>query len=94
VARSVPLGDDAWLGELGGPVEDGTLGADRAKIRRVLADLPKEQREVLLLGYFEGLSSSEIAGRLGIPIGTVKSRVAAALSSLRETLAISPKGVK
>ena len=41
---------------------------------------------VLLLGYFEGLSSSEIAERIGVPLGTVKSRVAAALSALRSAL--------
>ena len=45
--------------------------------------LPDDQRTVLLLGYFEGLSSSEIAERVGIPIGTVKSRVAAAMAKLR-----------
>jgi RNA polymerase sigma-70 factor (ECF subfamily) len=41
---------------------------------------------VLLLGYFEGLSSSEIAARIAAPIGTVKSRVAKGLSRLREAL--------
>ena len=51
--------------------------------------LPAEQREVLLLGYFEGLSSSEIAERVGVPVGTVKSRVAAALSALRSALSDS-----
>ena len=56
-------------------------------MRRVLARLNVELREVLLLGYFEGLSSSEIAHKLSIPVGTVKSRVAAALSALREALA-------
>lgn len=59
---------------------------DRNTVRRVLADLPAEQREVLLLGYFEGLSSREIAEQVGIPVGTVKSRVAAALSKLRDAL--------
>jgi RNA polymerase sigma-70 factor (ECF subfamily) len=49
--------------------------------------LPPDQRTVLLLGYFEGMSSSEIAERVGIPLGTVKSRVAAALATLRQTLA-------
>ena len=52
-------------------------------MRRALALLPELQRTVLELGYFEGLSSSEIAERVSAPIGTVKSRVAAALSKLR-----------
>ncbi len=55
----------------------------------MLLALPAEQREVLLLGYFEGLSSSEIALRVGVPVGTVKSRVAAALSALRGALSDS-----
>lgn len=84
VSRSVPLGDDGWLGEMGVAAEDMASGPDQEKMRRALGGLPREQREVLLLGYFEGLSSSEIAGRIGIPVGTVKSRVAAALSTLRQ----------
>ena len=63
--------------------EDPTLAPDRTAIRRALAALPDEQRVVLELGYYEGLSSSEIAERVDAPIGTVKSRVAAALAKLR-----------
>jgi RNA polymerase sigma-70 factor (ECF subfamily) len=81
--------DDAWLAELGDPSRDTTAGADQTRIRQVLVALPPEQREVLLLGYFEGLSSSEIAERVGVPLGTVKSRVAAALSALRSALSDS-----
>ena len=81
--------DDAWLAELGDPNRDTTAGADQQRIRKVLVALPPEQREVLLLGYFEGLSSSEIAERVGVPLGTVKSRVAAALSALRGALSDS-----
>jgi RNA polymerase sigma-70 factor (ECF subfamily) len=66
--------------------EDPELGADRDAVRRALAELPAEQRQVLELGYFEGLSSSEIAERVRAPIGTVKSRVAAALTKLRQGL--------
>jgi RNA polymerase sigma-70 factor (ECF subfamily) len=80
--------DDAWLAQLGDP-RDTTAGADQMRIRKVLVELPPEQREVLLLGYFEGLSSSEIAERVGVPLGTVKSRVAAALSALRGALSDS-----
>jgi RNA polymerase sigma-70 factor (ECF subfamily) len=60
---------------------------DQARLREVLVRLSPEQREVLLLGYFEGLSSTEIAERVGVPVGTVKSRVAAALTALRGVLA-------
>jgi RNA polymerase sigma-70 factor (ECF subfamily) len=85
-ARSL---DDAWLAELGDPSRDTAAGADQSRIRQVLVALSPEQREVLLLGYFEGLSSSEIAERIGVPLGTVKSRVAAALSALRSALSDS-----
>jgi len=81
--------DDAWLADLKDPAGDGGGAPDQLRVRRVLVELPREQREVLLLGYFEGLSSSEIAARVGVPIGTVKSRVAAALSALRAALSDS-----
>ncbi len=70
--------------------DDPSLGPDRARVSAALARLPDEQRTVLELGYFEGLSSSEIAERIGAPIGTVKSRVAAALGKLRAMLADQP----
>jgi RNA polymerase sigma-70 factor, ECF subfamily len=62
------------------------VAADNRHLREALATLPEEQQTVLLLGYFEGLSSSEIAQRVGIPIGTVKSRVASAMAKLRTHL--------
>jgi len=66
--------------------EDPSLAPDRGTLRRALAALPEEQRTVLELGYFEGLTSAEIADRIAAPIGTVKSRVAAALAKLRAGL--------
>jgi len=81
--------DDAWLAELGDPSRDTTAGVDQSRVRQVLVALSPEHREVLLLGYFEGLSSSEIAERVGVPLGTVKSRVAAALAALRSALSDS-----
>ncbi len=62
---------------------DDTFAPDRSAVRRALAELPDDQRVVLELGYFEGLSSTEIAARIDTPVGTVKSRVAAALAKLR-----------
>jgi RNA polymerase sigma-70 factor (ECF subfamily) len=83
-SRAVPLEDSAEKGEEG--AVDPTLQADHERLRRVFVTLPEEQQKVLELGYFEGLSSSEIAERLGVPIGTVKSRVAAAMAKLRAAL--------
>lgn len=68
------------------PATPADAGIERAQIREALTSLPDEQRHVLLLGYFRGLSSSEIATTLELPIGTVKSRVAAALRALRGRL--------
>jgi len=60
--------------------------ADASLLRAALTELPEEQRMALALGYFGGLSSREIAEHMGIPTGTVKSRVAAAIGKLRATL--------
>ena len=64
------------------------------EVRRALDDLPAEEREVVRLQHLEGLSQSEVAQRLGVPIGTVKSRsfrahrhLAARLGHLREETA-------
>lgn len=59
--------------------------ADAGRVRGALGELPEDQRTILELGYFQGLSCSEMAEHLGIPIGTVKSRLHAALKKLRAT---------
>jgi len=59
---------------------------DHDRVRAALGLLNNDQRRVLELAYFEGLSCSEMATRLSIPIGTVKSRLAAGLHRLREAL--------
>jgi RNA polymerase sigma-70 factor (ECF subfamily) len=74
------------------PAEDPSLAPDRRRVRHALAALPASQRVVLEMGYYEGLTSAEIAARVNIPIGTVKSRVAAALSRLREALRVTEGG--
>jgi RNA polymerase sigma-70 factor, ECF subfamily len=59
-------------------------GAEAADLQVVLAALPEEQREVLLLRFVDGLSLAEIAAAMGIPLGTVKSRLHNALQTLRQ----------
>jgi len=56
-------------------------------VHAALAELPADRREVVRLAYFEGLRQSEIAERLGIPLGTVKTRLRLAFDQLRTGLA-------
>ena len=60
------------------------------RLRLAMRDLPGEQSEVLKLSFFEELSHSVIAERLGIPLGTVKSRIRMAFSRLRDSLGENP----
>jgi len=62
------------------------LPRDRRLVRKALADLPDEQRDVIERMYFEGQSQSQIAERTGLPLGTVKSRTLLAMRRLRERL--------
>ncbi|MBI4956820.1 MAG: sigma-70 family RNA polymerase sigma factor [Myxococcales bacterium] len=84
LARSVPL-DALSVAEPRAAASQERAGDERV-LRDALARLPGEQRMVLELGYFEGLSSAQIAARVGVPLGTVKSRVAAAIAKLRTQL--------
>lgn len=65
---------------------EGIAGADRERVRKGVAGLPEELSTIVDFAYFEGLSASEIAERLGLPIGTVKSRLARAIATLREQI--------
>jgi RNA polymerase sigma factor (sigma-70 family) len=64
--------------------------ADAADVRAGLGSLPEHEREVLLLAYFEELSQREIAARLDVPLGTVKSRAARGTRRLRAILGGDP----
>jgi RNA polymerase sigma-70 factor (ECF subfamily) len=55
----------------------------QVRVRAALASLPPEQHEVVVLSYLEGLSHGEIAERLGVPLGTVKSRMRIAYQKIR-----------
>jgi RNA polymerase sigma-70 factor (ECF subfamily) len=66
--------------------EGDSASPDHGRVRRALAELATDQRRVLELAYFEGLSCTEIAERVAIPVGTVKSRIAAGMDRLRSGL--------
>jgi len=67
--------------------EQVTVSADDARrVRGALEVLPENQRALVELAYFEGLTHSEIAERSSVPLGTVKTRLRTAMASLREAL--------
>jgi len=70
------------------PSRDVELDERRTLVLAALGELPREQREALELGYFGGLSQSEIAERTGQPLGTIKTRMRLAMMKLRERLSI------
>ncbi|MFN0119398.1 MAG: sigma-70 family RNA polymerase sigma factor [Blastocatellia bacterium] len=67
--------------------EEATAIAERRRlVRRALGDIPADQRELIELAYYSGLSHSEIALQTGLPLGTVKTRIRLGMLKLRESL--------
>jgi RNA polymerase sigma-70 factor (ECF subfamily) len=66
--------------------DDAIQSEERRAVRSALAELPEAQRAALALAYFEGLSQSEIAEKLGEPLGTIKTRMQLGMKKLRESL--------
>ncbi len=88
--RKRPTEDD--IDEL--PISSGVDLEDEAgqrqaaeKVRGVLARLPQEQRKALEMAFFEGMTHTEIAGKTGEPLGTIKTRIRTGLLALRKAFA-------
>lgn len=81
-AREAPPEDDGSPQ----PAEVASQHEEQARVAAALRTLPAEQREVLELAYFEGLSQQEISTRTGTPLGTVKTRTRLAMEKLAALL--------
>jgi len=72
--------------EVSDAARDTFRSEQRALVTSALSQLPEEQKRPLVLAYFDGLTQSEIAAKLGAPLGTVKTRMRAGMIKLRELL--------
>lgn len=75
------------------PEQETSVQERRRLVRQALSNLSVEQREVIALAYFWGLSQSEIAAKLQLPLGTVKTRTRLGMLKLREWLAPHEEGL-
>jgi RNA polymerase sigma-70 factor (ECF subfamily) len=69
-----------------GPADHAEQGWVAWRVHRALEELPEREREVISLAYWSGLSQSEVAEFLDIPLGTVKTRTRSALAHLADLL--------
>jgi RNA polymerase sigma-70 factor (ECF subfamily) len=77
---------DIFASDRPDPVEMATLSEERETVRTALRSLPGSQRDVLEMTYFGGLTAGEVARRMSLPVGTVKSRLRLALNRMRRQL--------
>jgi RNA polymerase sigma-70 factor (ECF subfamily) len=82
-----PLTDDSAAVTAAEQTDEAAwLRFERERVQSALRQLPDLQREALELSYYGGFSQSELAERLGVPLGTIKSRMFSGLARLRELL--------
>jgi RNA polymerase sigma-70 factor (ECF subfamily) len=85
--RELPIeGAPEAPSETPGPEQQNILAQEAALVRRAIATLGKEQRQAIELAFFSGLTHSDIAEALGMPLGTIKTRIRVGLQRLRKAL--------
>jgi RNA polymerase sigma-70 factor (ECF subfamily) len=84
--RAEPLTESVEPPSTGSAEDDAWLRFERERVQTALKQLPDQQREALELAYYGGFTQSELAERLGEPVGTIKSRMFTGLARLRELL--------
>ena len=93
--RQVPLDQAAELPGDAATPEQYSADLERQRlVQEAMASLSAEQRQAIALAYYWGLSHSEIAGRLKLPLGTVKTRMRLGMIRLREVLAPHGEGLR
>jgi RNA polymerase sigma-70 factor (ECF subfamily) len=71
---------------VGGPADRSAFPDERDRLRDAIGELPSEQRRALVLAAYGGRTASEISELEGVPLGTVKTRIRAAMLKLRDAL--------
>jgi RNA polymerase sigma-70 factor (ECF subfamily) len=84
--RALPEELEVFQADHGRPEELAEMSMDAAAVREAVALVPEEQRKTITMAYFEGLTHVEIAERMQVPLGTVKSRLRIGLEKMREYL--------
>jgi RNA polymerase sigma-70 factor (ECF subfamily) len=84
--RPQPEGPEEFVATLGRPDEAAEMAMDSEAVREAVARVPDDQRKTIEMAYFLGMTHVEISERMGVPLGTVKSRLRIGLEKMREYL--------
>lgn len=84
--RALPEGPEEFIATIGSPEQVTEMTMDAAAVREAVRAVPEDQRRTIEMAYFEGLTHVEIAERMDVPLGTVKSRLRIGLEKMRESL--------